>query len=132
MSQQQMHYINGFAVSVDAGASATASPIEMPRDGYDVEFDRISITALNSGAVVEPNFTLQLTEQGGSNRTLFVQPQHARNLAGNGSQSWDLPAKWRVPGSVRVSMDVVGLHASGTLDVYVTLAGRRVPAQRAP
>ncbi|WP_022976980.1 hypothetical protein [Nevskia ramosa] len=123
------HYINSFAVTLPGaiGAAAIATPVELPRDGFDVEFTRISIAQVQDGEVVPANCTIQIFEQGGTNSALFVQPQHARNIAGDGSLPWELAEKFRVSGNVRLSLSVVQL-GNVESDVYVTLHGRRVQA----
>jgi hypothetical protein len=123
---RQKHYINSFVVKgLGANASDQGTPIEMPRDSFDIEIDQISVTSIRGGAIVAPNFVMQLTEQGGSNRTLFIQPQHARNLVGDGSMPWQLIEPWVVPGSSRIVLDVTSTDASAQ-DLYVMVSGRRV------
>lgn len=125
----QTHYINSFAVSLAAvvGAQAIATPIELPRDGFDVEFTRLSITQIVDGEVVPSNVLIQITEQGGTNTGLFVQPQHSRNLAGDGSIPWALAEPFKVNGNLRLQLVATNL-GSEACDVYVTLHGRRVNA----
>lgn len=133
MSQLQRHYVNSFTIALAAtvGATASGTPIEMPRDGYDVLVEQVSITALDAaGAVVEVAQTLQFTDLGGANQTMFVQPQLGRNLVGNGALPWALPVPWRLPGSARLSCDAVNLVASART-LYVTIHGRRLrPGER--
>lgn len=129
MAQKQ--YINGFSVSLPGtpGAVVAATPIELPRDGFDVEFTRISVTATANGNIVPANCLLQITEQGGQNQAVFVQAQHARNLAGDGSLPWQLAEAYRVNGNLRLSLTVTQLGSS-PCDVFVTLHGKRVEPAR--
>lgn len=126
---QQIHYVNSFtALDLASLASVQADSIEMPRDGYDVLIERVALVAVNSSTnvIAESNFLVQFTEQGGSNRTLFVNPVHARNLVGAGQQPWDLPEPWLVPGASRLACTITSL-APVALDIYIAIHGKRVP-----
>ncbi|MBA4286409.1 MAG: hypothetical protein C0434_12865 [Xanthomonadaceae bacterium] len=128
MSNVSLHYINGFRISLPAAvnASGIGTPIELPRDGYDYEFAEIAVTQVVGGNVVATNVMLQISEQGGTNNALLVQPQHARNLAGDGSMPWKLAQPFRVSGNVRLQCEAINLSAAAA-DVHVTLKARRVP-----
>jgi len=124
---RQKHYINQWTVAVPAGETSSAGQIEMPRDGFDVEVRRLSVTAVNAaGAVVDPNVTIQIYERGGQNESMFIESMHARNLVGDGSIPWELDEPWLVSGSVRLALDVTNLDPANAVTVYVGLVGRRV------
>lgn len=126
----QKHYVNSFEVPLAASAAGTATPIEMPRDGHDILVEQISITALNAtGGVVDGAQTVQFSDLGGTNLTMFVKPQLVRNLVGDGSLPWALPVPWRLPGSARLACDAENLTAAA-VTLYVTIMGQRLPPDR--
>lgn len=129
----QVHYINSFRLALPANvggvpARGEATPIELPRGDADIQIDQISITQVVNGQPVPPNFLLQITEQGGTNTGLFVQAQHARNIAGDGSRPWKLAEPLKVAGNVRLSLSVEKL-TDAAAEIFVTLSGKRVPVR---
>lgn len=124
----QPHYINHFRALASGGAGSTVltQPIELPRDGNDIEIEEISAVQVEGGVIVRPNFTLQLTEQGGTNTGLFIQAQHIGAITGDGSQPWKLPVPLRLSGNVRIAAEIVKLSAAAA-EIFVTVKGRRVP-----
>lgn len=127
MSAQQRHYVNGYVIALAANATAQGTPIEMPRDGYDVSIEQLSVSVLSAAGVADTSVpvTLQLTDLGGTNQTFFVHPQIARNLVGDGQLPWLLPVPWRVSGSARLGCEVRNLTANA-YTVHITVQGRRL------
>lgn len=126
---KKKHYINSFRIALGVGAntSGEATPIELPRTNEDISIERISVAQVENGVTVPPNFLMQITEQGGTNTGLFVQSQHARCIAGDGSRPWELAEPLVVDGNVRLSLSVLKL-SNPAAEIFVTLFGRRVPA----
>lgn len=120
------HYFNSFTVTLGPNGNGQGTPIDFPRDGSDVDILRISVTAAEAGVAVDPQALLQFTLQGGGNETLFVVPQHVRNLTGNSSQPWPLPEPIRIAGNSKMAMDLTKLTTTASTVFYVAISGRKV------
>lgn len=127
----QNHYINHFRATATGGANSAVltAPIELPRDGNDIEIEEIAAVQVEGGAVVPVNFTFQLIEQGGTNTGLFIQAQHAAAICGDGSQPWKLPVPLRLSGNVRIAAEIVKL-STAPAEIFLTVKGKRVPVGR--